>query len=62
MAALLLMSNNVLKLMSIFNNEIPGQTRNVKDAMKKSMHNEKRGPETNFKTIENVNLNDSNDK
>jgi hypothetical protein len=57
LAALLLVGVNGFKLMSFFNPELPGQSRNVKEAMKKWRQIENRGPAPIVEAFDNVNLN-----
>ena len=57
MVALLLIGFNGFKLMSFFNPELPGQSRNVKEAMKKWRQLENRGPAPIVDVFDNINLN-----
>lgn len=57
MVALLLVGFNGFKLMSFFNPELPGQSRTVKEAMKKWRQLENRVPATIAEALDNINLN-----
>jgi len=57
LVALLLVGFNGFKLMSLFNPELPGQSRNVKEAMKKWRQLENRVPATIVEALDNINLN-----
>ncbi|MCJ7772995.1 MAG: general secretion pathway protein GspB [Desulfobacterales bacterium] len=57
MVALLLVGFNGFKLMSFFNPELPGQSRSVKEAMKKWRQLEDRVPATIVEALDNINLN-----
>jgi hypothetical protein len=55
--ALLLVGFNGFKLMAFFNPELPGQSRSVKEAMKKWRQLENRGPAPIVEAIDTINLN-----
>jgi hypothetical protein len=57
LVALLLVGFNGFKLMSFFNPELPGQSRSVKEAMKKWRQLENRVPANLVETLDTVNLN-----
>ena len=57
MVALLLVGFNGFKLMSFFNPELTGQSRSVKEAMKKWRQLENRVPATIVEALDNINLN-----
>ena len=57
MVALLLVGFNGFKLMSFFNPELTGQSRTVKEAMKKWRQLENRVPATIVEALDNINLN-----
>jgi len=57
LVALLLVGFNGFKLMSFFNPELPGQSRTVKEAMKKWRQLENRVPATIVEALDNINLN-----
>ncbi len=57
LVALLLVGFNGFKLMSFFNPELPGQSRSVKEAMKKWRQLEDRVPATIVEALDNINLN-----
>ena len=57
MVALLLVGFNGFKLMSFFNPELAGQSRSVKEAMKKWRQLENRVPATIVEALDNINLN-----
>jgi hypothetical protein len=56
LVALLLVGFNGFKLMSFFNPELPGQSRSVKEAMKKWRQLEDRVPTTIVEALDNINL------
>ena len=56
LVALLLVGFNGFKLMSFFNPELPGQSRSVKEAMKKWRQLEDRVPATIVEALDNINL------
>ena len=55
--ALLLVGFNGFKLMAFFNPELPGQSRSVKEAMKKWRQLENRGPAPIVEAFDNINVN-----
>ena len=57
MVALLLVGFNGFKLITFFNPELSGQSRNVKEAMKKWRQLENRVPPTIVETLDNINFN-----
>ena len=57
LVALLLVGFNGFKLMSFFNPELTGQSRSVKEAMKKWRQLENRVPATIVEALDNINLN-----
>jgi len=57
LVALLLVGFNGFKLMSFFNPELTGQSRSVKEAMKKWRQLENRVPGTIVEALDNINLN-----
>ena len=57
MVALLLVGFNGFKLMSFFNPELTGQSRTVKEAMKKWRQLENKVPATIVEALDNINLN-----
>jgi hypothetical protein len=57
LVALLLVGFNGFKLMAFFNPELPGQSRNVKEAMKKWRQLDNRGPAPIVEAFDNINLN-----
>jgi len=57
LVALLLVGFNGFKLMSFFNPELPGQSRSVKEAMKKWRQLENIVPTTIVEALDNINLN-----
>jgi len=57
LVALLLVGFNGFKLMTFFNPELPGQSRSVKEAMKKLRQLEDRAPATIVEAFDNINLN-----
>jgi hypothetical protein len=57
LVALLLLGFNGFKLMSFFNPELPGQSRNVKEAMKKWRQLENRGPAPIVEAFDTIYLN-----
>jgi hypothetical protein len=57
LVALLLVGFNGFKLMAFFNPELPGQSRNVKEAMKKWRQLENRGTAPIVEAFDTINLN-----